>query len=78
MEDEWEIVERKYNNMSASFRRQVSLLDFYHLKLKKKSMERHWGDNELGRRASRMEMPTFDGTNQILATAWVQKLDVYL
>jgi hypothetical protein len=47
MEDEWEIMERQYKNISAGFRRQVSLLDLYHLKLKKKSKECHWGDNEL-------------------------------
>jgi hypothetical protein len=78
MEDEWETMEREYNNMIAGFRRQVSLLDFYHLKLKKKSKEHHRGDIELGCKASRMEMPTFDGTNQISATTWVQKLDAYL
>jgi hypothetical protein len=71
MEDEWEVTEREYNNMSVGIRRQVSLLDFYHLKLKKKSKEHHRGENELGRKASRVEMPTFDGTNQISSTACV-------
>jgi hypothetical protein len=36
------------------------------------------GDSELGSKATKMEMPTFDGTNQILAKEWVKKLDVYL
>jgi hypothetical protein len=78
MEDEWETMEREYNNMSAGFKRQVSLLDFYHLKLKKKYKERHRGDNELGSKASMMEMPTFDGTNHISATTWVHQIDAYL
>jgi hypothetical protein len=78
MEDEWEIVERDYNNMSVGFRRRVSLVEYYHLRFKRKSKEHHKGDNELGHKASRMEIPTFDGTSQILVEAWVQKLDAYL
>jgi hypothetical protein len=54
MEDEWEIVERDYNNMSAGFRRKVSLVEFNHLRLKRKSKEHHRGDSELGHKISRM------------------------
>jgi hypothetical protein len=54
MEDERETMKREYNNMSEKFRRKISLLDFYHLKLKNKSKERHPGGNDIGSKESRI------------------------
>jgi hypothetical protein len=45
---------------------------------KQKSKGQYIGDNELGHKAGRMEMPHFDGSNQISAKAWVQKMDAFL
>jgi hypothetical protein len=52
--------------------------EYFHIKMKRKSKDHYRGDSELGCKAGRMELPTFDGSNQISATAWVQKLDAYL
>jgi hypothetical protein len=64
--------------MSVGFRRQVSMGEYFHLKMKRRSKEHYKGDNELGRKARRMELPTFDGSNHISVTTWVQKMDAYL
>ena len=58
--------------------REVSLGEYCHIRFKRKSKEHYRGDGELGRKARKMEMPPFDGTSQISAKAWVQKLDAYL
>ena len=63
--DEWEIVEKEYNAMSVGFRRRVSMGEYFHLKMKRRSKEHYRGVSELGRRAGRMELPTFDGLNHI-------------
>jgi hypothetical protein len=76
--DEWEIAEREYNAMSVGFMRQVSMGEYFHLKMKRRSKERYIGDNELGHKVGRMELLTFDGSKHIFATAWVQKMDAYL
>jgi hypothetical protein len=65
--DEWETTEREYNAMIAGFRRHVSM-----------SMERYKGVSELGPRARKMELPSFDGSDHIQVTTWVQKMDAYL
>jgi hypothetical protein len=38
--DEWETAEREYNAMSVGFRRQVSMGEYFHLKMKRRSKER--------------------------------------
>jgi hypothetical protein len=78
IEDEWEDMEIVYNSLSAGFQRQVSLGEYCHIMYKRKSKGHYKGDNELGRKARRMEMPHFDGSSQISVKAWVQKMDSYL
>jgi hypothetical protein len=76
--DEWETTEREYNAMIAGFRRQVSMGEYFYLKMKRRSMERYKGVSELGPRARKMELPSFDGSDHIQVTTWVQKMDAYL
>jgi hypothetical protein len=51
--DEWETAEREYNAMSVGFRRQVSMGEYFHLKMKRRSKERYRGVSELGRKAGK-------------------------
>jgi hypothetical protein len=76
--DEWETTKREYNAMGMGFRRQVSMGEYFHLKMKRKSKDRYREDNELGCNGGRKEFPTFNGSNQISTTTGVQKMDAYL
>jgi hypothetical protein len=76
--EDWEAVEREYNTMSAGFRRQVSMGEYFHVKMKRRSKEHYRGINELGQKAIKMEPPTFDGSDHLLVTTWVQNMDAYL
>jgi hypothetical protein len=76
--DEWETAEREYNAMSAGFRKQVSMGEYFHLKIKRRSKERYIGVSEIGQRDGRMDLPTFDGSDHIQVTTWVQNMDAYL
>jgi hypothetical protein len=76
--EEWEIEEREYNTMSTGFRRQVSMGEYFHLNMKRRSKEHYRGTNELGRKDGKMEPPTFDGSNHLPVTTWVQNMDAYL
>jgi hypothetical protein len=78
IEEEWEDLERAYNSLSEGFRRHVSLGEYFHLMQKRKSKGHYRGDNELGHKVGRMEIPHFDGSNKISAKAWVQKMDAFL
>jgi hypothetical protein len=76
--DEWETAEREYKTMNMGFMRHVSIGEYFYIKIKRESKDCYRGDNELGRKAGRMELSTFDGSNQISATTWVKKMDTYL
>jgi hypothetical protein len=63
--DEWEC---KKGEMSVQI-----MGEYFHLIMKRISKDRYRGDNELGCKARKMELLTFDGTNHISPTTWVQK-----
>jgi hypothetical protein len=76
--EEWETTEREYNTMSTGFSRQVSMGEYFHLKMKRRSKECYRGMSELGRKAGKMEPPTFDGSDHLPVMTWIQKMDAYL
>jgi hypothetical protein len=63
--------------LSAGFRRQVSLGEYCGIKYRGRPRDFHRGNNDLGCKAGKMEIPTFDGAAKSSAKAWVQKLDAY-
>jgi hypothetical protein len=50
-------MEREYNALSVGFQRLVSLGEYCHIRFKRNSKEHYRGDNELGRKAQKMDMP---------------------
>jgi hypothetical protein len=78
MGEEWENEEREYNIMSIGFRREVSMGEYFHLNMNRRSKEHYIGMTELGRKVGKMEPPTFDGLDHLPFMTWVQKMDVYL
>jgi hypothetical protein len=78
VEDNFEEYEREYATLSAGFRRQVTLSKYCGIKYRGRPREFHRGNNDLGHKAGKMEIPPFDGTTKSSTKAWVQKLDAYL
>jgi hypothetical protein len=78
IEDNFEEYAREYATLSAIFKRQVTLDQCCGIKFRGRPKNYHRNNNELERRAGKMEIPYFDGSSRITAQAWVQKLDVYL
>jgi hypothetical protein len=78
VEDNFEEYEREYASLSAGFKRQVSLGEYCGIKYRGMPRYFHRGNNELGRKAGEMEIPTFDRSAKTFARAWVQKFDAYL
>jgi hypothetical protein len=64
--------------LSAGFRRQVTLDQYCGIKFRGKPKQYHRNNNELERRAGKMEILYVDGSSKVIAQAWVQKLDTYL
>jgi hypothetical protein len=52
--------------------------EYFHIKMKRKFKDHYIGASKLVHMEGLMEFPTFDGSNKILATKWVQKMDSYL
>jgi hypothetical protein len=78
VEDNFEEYEREHAALSAGFRRQVSLGEYCGIKYRGRPRDFHRGNNDLGHKVGKMEIPTFDGSSKDSAKAWVQKLDAYL
>jgi hypothetical protein len=68
----------EYVALSAGFRRQGTLDQYCGIKFRGRPKNYHKNNNELERRAGKMESPYFDGSSRITLQAWVQKLDSYL
>jgi len=64
--------------LSAGFRRQVSLVEYCGIKYRGRPIEFNKGNNDLGCKAGKMEIPPFDGETKYSTKAWVHKLDAYL
>jgi hypothetical protein len=78
IEDNFEEYAREYESLGAGFRRQVTLDQYCWIKFRGKPKHYHKNNNELERRAGKMEISYFDGSPKVIVQAWVQKLDTYL
>jgi len=78
IKDNFEQYTREYNSLSVGFERQVTLDQYCGIKFRGKPKQYHRHNYELECRASKMEIPYFDGSSNVTAQAWVQKLDTYL
>jgi hypothetical protein len=77
IDDNFEQCAREYNLPSAGFQRQVTLDQYCGIKFRGKPKQYHRNNYELEHRASKMEIPYFDGSSKVTAQAWVKKLDTY-
>jgi hypothetical protein len=61
VEDNFEEYEREYAALSAGFRRQVTLEEYCGIKYRGRPRDSHRGNNDLGRKAGKMEIPPLMG-----------------
>jgi hypothetical protein len=54
------------------------LVEYFGIKYKGQPREFHKGNNDLGCKVGKMDIPPFDGTTKYSVKEWVQKLDDYL
>jgi hypothetical protein len=78
IEDNFEQYAREYHALSAGFQRKVTLDQYCGIKFRGKPKQYQRPNYELEHRASKIEIPYFDGSTKVTAHAWVQKLDTYL
>jgi hypothetical protein len=78
VDDNFEEYEREYATLSARFSRQVSLGEYCGIKYRCEPIDFHRGNNDLGHKARKMDIPTFDGATKYSSKAWVHKLDPYM
>jgi hypothetical protein len=64
--------------LSARFRRRISLREYCGIKYRGRPRDFHRGNNNLGHKAGKMEIPTFDESSKASTRVWVRKLDSYL
>jgi hypothetical protein len=62
----------------GGFEIHVTLDQYCGIKFRGKPKNYHRNNNELERKAGKMEIPYFDGSSRVIEKAWVQKLDTYL
>jgi hypothetical protein len=78
VENNFEEHEREYAALSAGFKRQVTLSEYYGIKYRGRPREFHKGNHELGHKVGKMDILPFDGKTKSSTKTWVYKLDSYL
>jgi hypothetical protein len=71
IEDNFEQYAREYHALSAVFQRKVMLDQYCGIKFRGKPKQYQRPNYELERRASKIEIPYFDGSAKVTAQAWV-------